>query len=161
RLTQLGLPDLDWTDSAAIRAYAGLVEAAAAADALEAARGPLEDLRRLLADEARWVEAVPAVRSMLDAVCARDHERYAAAHSRLVRLVEVGRLLARRDELGTRLLAGAPRLHAAISEDPGRSDWPDVLAELTTAWAWAAAGAVVRNHETLDVNVVQAELSQI
>ncbi|MGH4002936.1 MAG: AAA domain-containing protein [Pseudonocardiaceae bacterium] len=115
RLTQLRLPIPDWADSAAIRAYAGLVEAAAAADALEAAGRPLGDLQRRLADEARWTEAVPAVRSMLDAVRARDHKRYATNHRRLVRLIEVRRLLARRNELGTRLQAGAPRLYAAIS----------------------------------------------
>ncbi|HJT04947.1 MAG TPA: AAA domain-containing protein, partial [Pseudonocardiaceae bacterium] len=161
RLRQLELPIPDWTESAEIRAYAGLVDAAAAADALEAARRPLEDVQRRLSDEVRWAEAVPAVRSMLEAVCARDHERYAAEHSRLARLVEVRRLLARRDELGARLLAGAPRLHAVICEDPRRTDWPDLLAEFSAAWAWAAASTFVRNHETLDVNMVQAELSRI
>lgn len=161
RLMQLGLPIPDWTDSAAIRAYAGLVDAAAAADALDAARRPLEDLQRRLADEARWAEAVPAVRSMLHTVRARDHERYATDHRRLVRLVEVRRLLARRDELGTRLQAGAPRLYAAISEEPGRPDWPDRLADTSPAWAWAAAATFVRSREALDVNAVQAELSRI
>ncbi len=161
RLTKLGLPIPDWTDSAAIRAYIGLVEAAAAADALDAASRPLEDLQRRLADEARWAEAVPAVRSMLDAVRAHDHERYATEHRRLVRLVEVRRLLARRDELGTRLQAGAPSLHAAISEKPGRPDWPDRLVDISPAWAWAAAATFIRNRKALDVNAVQAELSRI
>jgi very-short-patch-repair endonuclease len=161
RLAQLGLPIPDWTDSVAIRAHAGLVEAAAAADALAVARRPLDDLQRRLADEARWAEAVPAVLSMLEAVRGRDHERYALDYRRLERLVEVRRLVARRDQLGARLHAGAPRLHAALMAEPAQPEWPDRLARFSQAWAWAAAGTLIRNRKALDVNEVQAELTRL
>ena len=44
RLAQLGLRAPDWADDAAVRAHSGLVDAAAAADRLAAARTPLEGL---------------------------------------------------------------------------------------------------------------------
>ena len=161
RLAQLRLPIPDWTDTVAIRDYAGLVEAAAAADALAAARRPLDDLQRRLADEARWAEAVPAVCSMMDAVLGRDHERYASDYRRLERLVEAQRLVARRDQLGARLRGGAPRLHTALTTHPEMPDWPDRLARLSQAWAWAAASTFVRSRKALDVNAVQAELTGV
>lgn len=159
RLAQLRLPIPDWTDTVAIRDYAGLIEAAAAVDALAAARRPLDDLQRRLADEARWAEAVPAVRSMLDAVLGRDHERYASDYRRLERLIDARRLVARRDQLGARLRAGAPRLHTALTTHPETPDWPDRLARLSQAWAWVAASTFVRSRKALDVNAVQAELT--
>ncbi|MGH3571128.1 MAG: DEAD/DEAH box helicase [Pseudonocardiaceae bacterium] len=161
RLAQLQLPIPDWTDTVAIRDYAGLVEAAAAADALAAARRPLDDLQRRLADEARWAEAVPAVLSMLEAVLGRDHERYASDYRRFERLVEVRRLVARRDQLGARLRTGAPRLHAALTTHPETPGWPDWLARFSQAWAWAAASTFVRSRKALDVNAVQAELTRL
>lgn len=126
-----------------------------------AARRPLDDLQRRLADEARWAEAVPAVLSMLEAVRGRDHERYALDYRRLERLVEVRRLVARRDQLGARLHAGAPRLHAALMAEPAQPEWPDRLARFSQAWAWAAAGTLIRNRKALDVNEVQAELTRL
>jgi len=161
RLAQLGLPLPDWSDSSAIRAYAGLVEVAAAADALAAARRPLDDLQRRLAAEAGWAEAVPAVRSMLEGVRGRDHERYASDFGRLERLIEVRRLLARRDHLDYRLQAGAPRLRAALAAEPSQPGWPDRLSRFSQAWAWAAAGTYIRNREALDVNDVQAEITRL
>jgi very-short-patch-repair endonuclease len=161
RLAQLGLPIPDWADSAAIHAYAKLVEAAAAADALAAARRPLDDLHQRLAAEARWAEAGPAVRSMLEAVGSRDHERYASAYQRLERLVEVRRLVARRDQIGARLQECASRLYAAITAEPAQPEWPDRLARFSEAWAWVAAGTFVRNRKTLDVNEMQAELTRL
>ncbi|MGH3684671.1 MAG: AAA domain-containing protein [Pseudonocardiaceae bacterium] len=161
RLEQLQLPIPDWTDTVAIRDYAGLVEAAAAADALAAARKPLDDLQRRLADEARWAEAVPAVRSMLQAVLGRDHERYASDYRRLERLVEARRLVARRDQLGARLRAGAPRLHTALTTHPETPGWPDRFARFSQAWAWMAASTFVRSRKALDVNAVQAELTRL
>lgn len=161
RLAQLRLPIPDWTDTVAIRDYARLVEAAAAADALAAARKPLDDLQRRLADEARWAEAVPAVCSMLEAVLARDHERYASDYRRLERLVEVRCLMARRDELGARLRVGAPRLHTALVTHPETPDWPGRLARFSQAWAWAAASTFIRSRKALDVNATQAELTRL
>ena len=159
------MPIPDWTDTVAIRDYAGLVEAAAAADALAAARMPLDDLQRRLADEARWAGAVPSVRSMLDAVLGRDHERYASDYRRLERLVEVRRLVARRDQLGARLRVGAPRLHTARTTHPETPTGPTGstgrLARFFQAWAWAAASTFVRSRKALDVNAVQAELTRL
>lgn len=161
RLAQLGLPIPDWSDRALIRTWTGLVEAAAAADALTVARRPLAELHRRLVDEARWAEAAPAVQSMLGAVVDRDHERYASDHRRLERLVEVRRLVARRDQLDARLHAEAPRLHAALVAEPGLPEWLARLAHFTEAWAWAAAGTAIGNRSAIDVNAVQTEVTQI
>lgn len=159
RLVQSGLPIPDWTDTTAVVTYSELVDAAAAADALVSARRPLQELERRLADESQWEAAAPTVRSMLEAVRRRDRERYAADHRRLGRLVEARRRLVRRDELGARLGAETELLHAAVTEHPGCPEWPDRLAGFSQAWAWAAASTFVRNRRALDVNRVQAEIS--
>jgi hypothetical protein len=59
RLARLGLPAPVWGDDTAIRGFMDLLDSAAAADRLAEANAPLEDVRRLLAAEARWVETAP------------------------------------------------------------------------------------------------------
>lgn len=71
-----------------VRAYASVVNAAAAEDAWTAAE-PLRTLAGVVDDPARWSDAAPAVAQLHAAVQARDHNGYAAAYRRLERLWHV------------------------------------------------------------------------
>lgn len=154
RLADAGLPRPDWTDLDAVRAYADLVDVAAAADAHAAATVPLRRIEATLAPVAAHADAAPCVRALRQATRERDPAGYATAHRRIERLHEVRRRTARRDDLGARLGRAAPRLRAAIERSP--HDWP--LAGFTQAWEWAAAGTWVLAQGVTDVNAVQSEI---
>ena len=153
RFIAAGLPRPDWTDLAAIRRYASLVDVAAAADEHARATLPLRRLESAVATVADRADAAPCVAAMLAAVQARDPGAYALAHQRLARLTTVRSQLARRDELAERV---PPRLRAAVVANPAA--WGEKLATFTAAWAWAAAGAWVAARGAVDVNAVQAEI---
>lgn len=157
RLAAAGLPRPDWRDLAAVRAYASLVDAAAAADALAAARQPLRRLADAVEDIARWADAAPCVHQLLQAVRERDHDEYAAGHRRAERLHEVRRLTAHRDALAARL---APPLREAIEGTAGDPVWPERLDGFERAWAWVSTSSWVRRQSLVDVNAVQAELTE-
>jgi very-short-patch-repair endonuclease len=159
RLRYLGLPLPDWNDLSAIRTYADLVDAAAAADGLAAARAPLDQLQQQIAREAHWSDAAPAVHELLQSVTRRDHEGYFSAMTRLHRLSDVRRAVGRRDELGDRLAAHAPLLCSAITGSPHDGDWTTRIDAFTEAWTWAAAGTWIRERKALDVNALQAEVT--
>lgn len=156
RLVDAGLPRPDWTDLDAVRAYADLVDVAAAADAHAAATVPLRRVEATLAAAAAHADAAPCVRALRRAARDRDHDAYATAHRRIERLHLVRGLTARREELGERLGAVAPRLRAAVEAAP--ADWAARMATLAQAWDWAAAGAWVLDQGTADVNALQAEI---
>jgi DNA polymerase III delta prime subunit len=122
QLRRLGLPVPDWNDLSAIRTYADLVDAAAAADALAAARAPLDQLQQQIARETRWSDAAPPVHELHQSVTGRDHETYSSSMTRLHRLTDARRAVGRRDELGDRLTVLAPLLYAAITGSP-HDDW--------------------------------------
>ncbi|GAB3448022.1 hypothetical protein GCM10027436_40600 [Actinophytocola sediminis] len=154
-LTDAGLPRPDWTDLDAVRGYADLVDVAAAADAHAAATVPLRRIEAALSSAAGHAEAAPCVRRLRQAARDRDLTEYAAAHRRIERLHEVRSLTARRDELGDRLGAAAPRLRTAV--ETSTSDWTE-LASFTEAWSWAATGAWVLTKGVTDVNALQSEI---
>jgi REase_MTES_1575/AAA domain len=155
RLTEAGLPRPDWTDLDAVRAYADLVDVAGAADAHVAAIVPLRRIEASLASAAGHADAAPCVRTLRQAARDRDTAEYAVAYRRIERLHEVRGLTARRDELGARLGASAPRLRTAI--ETSTSDWP-MLADFAEAWSWAATGAWVLAQGVTDVNALQSEI---
>lgn len=151
RFRRLGLPFPGWTDLSAIRTYAELVDAAAAADALAAARAPLEQLQQQITGKAHWPDAAPAVQGLLQSVTERDHEKYSSAMMRLHRLTDVRRAVGQRDELGDRLATHAPLLCAAITGSLRNGDWSTRIDTFTQAWTWAAAGTWIRERKALDV----------
>jgi hypothetical protein len=155
KLAEAGLPRPDWTDLDAVRAYANLVDVAAAADAHAAAIVPLRRIEASLSSAAGHADAAPCVRTLRQAARDRDASEYAVAYRRIERLHEVRELTARRDELGDRLAAAAPRLRTAIERSS--SDWPG-LATFTEAWSWAATGAWVLVQGVTDVNALQSEI---
>ncbi|MDQ6849685.1 MAG: AAA family ATPase, partial [Actinomycetota bacterium] len=159
RLARLGLPLPDWNNLSAIRTYADLVDAAAAADALTAARAPLDQLQQQIAWEVHWSDAAPAVHELHQSVTGRDHETYSSAIARLHRLTDVRRAVGRRDELGDRLAAHAPLLCTAITGSPHDEDWSTRIDAFTEAWTWTAASAWIRERKALDVNALQAEVT--
>ncbi|HEV2782295.1 MAG TPA: AAA domain-containing protein [Actinophytocola sp.] len=161
RLAELGLPRPDWTDRRAVHTYASLVDAAAAQDARAAASQPLHQIEQTPTDAARWADAAPCVRELLDAVRRRDHDSYAAAHARLARLAEVVRTAERRDDIAARLSATVPLLHQAVLAAPSDVDWNERLGSFGEAWAWASTGTWIAEQGTVDVNALQAEIADI
>jgi very-short-patch-repair endonuclease len=154
-LTEAGLPRPDWTDLDAVRAYARLVDVAAAADAHAAATVPLRRIEATLSVAAGHADAAPCVRALREAARRRDPDAYAVAHKRLERLHEVRRLINQRDGLAERV---PPRLRSAIEATAAEPVWDDRLASFGAAWSWAAAGAWVLEQGATDVNAVQAEI---
>ena len=166
RLAAAGLPRPDWRDLAAMRTYASLVDAAAAADALAAAEEPLRRLADAVADAARWADAAPCVHQLDQAVRERDHDEYAAGYRRLERLDEVRQLTARRDALAGRLPSAlraaveqAAVVQAAVVQAAADPMWTDRIDGFEHAWAWAAASTWIRQRGDVDVNALQAELT--
>ncbi|NKE58587.1 AAA family ATPase [Lentzea sp. PSKA42] len=160
-LAGLGLPRPNWTDLDAVQVYARLVDAAAASDARTAATMPLLEVVRAIADVAQWADAAPCVKHLAQATGERDHESYAAAYRRLVRLTEVMGLARRRDEIAAKLAHLMPRVHEAVSANPRDPAWPEKLAGWDAAWAWAVARAWVLGRVDEDVNALQAEVLHV
>ncbi|MBY8847760.1 hypothetical protein K7G98_03210 [Saccharothrix sp. MB29] len=160
-LAGLGLPRPNWTDLGAVQDYARLVDAAAASDARTAATEPLLEVVRTIAEVARWADAAPCVKHLARAAEERDHESYAVAHHRLVRLTEVAGLARRRDGIAAALAGLLPRVHEAVSADPRDPAWGEKLADWDAAWAWAAARAWVLDRDVEDVNALQAEVLHV
>ncbi|CAM3907402.1 AAA domain-containing protein [Kibdelosporangium persicum] len=157
-LAGLGLPRPNWTDLDAVQTYARLVDAAAASDARTAATAPLLEVARTIADVAQWADAAPCVKQLMQAVEERDHESYAAAHQRLVRLTEVARLARRRDEIAAALVRLLPGVYEAVSADPHDPSWMERLADWDATWAWTVARAWVRGYRAEDVNALQSDV---
>ncbi|XVS66404.1 AAA domain-containing protein [Actinosynnema sp. CA-299493] len=160
-LAGLGLPRPNWTDLDAVQTYARLVDAAAASDARTAATVPLLEIVRTIAEVAQWADAAPCVKHLAQAVEERDHESYAVAHHRLVRLTEVVGLARRRDEIAAKLAGALPRVYEAVSVDPRDPAWVEKLAEWDAAWAWAVARAWVLGRGVEDVNALQSEVLHV
>ncbi|OLF15429.1 AAA domain-containing protein [Actinophytocola xanthii] len=155
-LTGAGLPRPDWTDLDAVRAYADLVEVADAAQAHAAATVPLRRIEGTLAAAAAHADAAPCLRALRRAARDRDPDAYATAYRRIERLHEVRDLTARREELGGRLGAVAPRLRTAVERSP--VEWGERLASFDRAWSWASARAWVLTRGATDVNALQSEV---
>lgn len=158
-LTSLHTPVPNWTDLAAIRTYAELVDAAAARDAWASAVEPLAALESTLEDASRWGDAAPCVHALHLAVRNRDHDLYASAHRRLERLHEVNKLAHTRDSLGESMRAVAPDLHRAVHAEPADPLWSTNLPGFAAAWAWAATGAWILEQDTTDINALQAKIT--
>ncbi|MCS7482052.1 AAA domain-containing protein [Umezawaea endophytica] len=160
-LAGLGLPRPNWTDLDAVQTYARLVDAAAASDARTAATVPLLEVVRTIAEVAQWAEAAPCVKHLAQAVSERDHESYAVAHQRLVRLTEVVGLARRRDEVAATLASRLPRLYEAVSAEPRNPTWAEKLADWDAAWAWTVARSWVLGSGVEDVNALQGEVLHV
>ena len=161
RIDQLRLPAPDWTDLAAVRRYADLVDAATAADALATAREPLRRIEAAAAASADWEDSHTAVADLHGAINRRDVNDYAAAYRRLHRLGEVRHQVADRDRLAQRLAAAAPALRRAVEQGWQESHWPQRLGQFAAAWQWAAAVAWLQERELDDINAIQADINDI
>lgn len=153
-----GLPRPNWTDLDAVQTYARLVDVAAASDARTAATVPLLEAVRTITEVARWADAAPCVKHLMQAAEERDHESYAVAHHRLVRLFEVAGLAHRRDEIAAALARLVPRVHEAVSVDPRDPVWVERLADWDRAWSWAVALVWLLARSDEDVNALQTEV---
>jgi hypothetical protein len=161
RLAQVGLVKPDWNDTASVLTYATLVDAAAAQDAHELATKPLNDLEDLLETQAGWADAADTMHRLRLAVHSRSRDEYAAAHNRLVRLHAVRAQVADRDSLTARLRASAPELVDAVISSPSDPRWDRCAASFVEAWDWARTGAWVLEQDTVDTNVLQAQITAV
>ena len=161
RLAERGLPKPDWRDRSSVERYMTVVDAVGAHEGRVAAEAPIRELEDDLVKAARWTEGGPCVHELLMAVRRRDHNAYATAWRRLVRLHEVREIAARRDALGSRLKALAPSLFEAIIADPAGMEWDERLAAFNEAWRWASTATWIREQSDVDINVVQHEINQI
>ncbi|WJK36677.1 AAA domain-containing protein [Solwaraspora sp. WMMA2065] len=161
RLAAAQLPRPQWSDLSAVRAYAALVDSAAAADHLARTRTAVNAIGEPVVALSHQPTAAAPLRELVEAVAARDVGRYAAAVARLTRLTQVRELVDRRDALGSRLRAVAPRLHDAVVTDCADDRWDERLDGWDDAWAWAVVGAWLADRQITDLNRLQAEIGEL
>lgn len=161
RLRASGIEPPAWTDLSSVLTYAALVDAAAAHETWSAATAPLQELE---AELGRWIAqpgASTTAHRLVDAVRERDTAAYSTDRARMVALHEARSTLTRRDDLQRALERGAPALVRAVASDPADARWPERLGELEASWGWAATGAWIREQESADVNVLQAQIAAV
>jgi very-short-patch-repair endonuclease len=161
RLAASRLPRPQWANLAAVRAYAGLVDAAAAEDHLTATRAAVDVAAAPVAALVHEPSASSALIALVKAVADRDVDGYAVSVHRITRLMAVRTLVRRRDELGSRVRAGAPRLHDAVNATSCDGAWDERIAPWDGAWAWAVTGAWLAARQVADLNGLQSEISEV
>ncbi|HSO69438.1 MAG TPA: AAA domain-containing protein [Arachnia sp.] len=158
-LRKRGIVPPAWGDGAAVERLARSIDAIDAADAVAAAREPLNSLSAEISTVAGWEDAAEAVHMLSDAVDTRDHESYARALTWLRRLEQVAEAIARRDTLTQQVRATAPALAEAVLGTPDDDAWGSRLAHLEAAFGWGAVGAWVLAQDQVDANSIQAQIS--
>ncbi|QNP54730.1 ATP-binding protein [Tessaracoccus defluvii] len=126
---------------------------------MAAARGPLNELGDAISTVAGWSDAAEPVHRLSHAVEARDHEGYARALARLVRLEQVSEATTRRDTLTHQVRTTAPALAEAVLTSPDDDAWDSRLAHQEAAFGWGAVGAWVLAQDQVDANSIQAQIS--
>lgn len=157
-LTQLRLRPMHWGDLSEVRRFGRVVEAVNAREVLKDALAPLSELERVLQSAARWRDAGKCVLAMDEAVRLRATDRYGEAWDRLHHLLAMRDVISRRDDLGQRVEATAPGVHAAVLLEPADTRWDGFLAKFEEAWNWAATGSWISQREHVDVNRLQSDL---
>ncbi|MFI7080236.1 AAA domain-containing protein [Micromonospora sp. NPDC049903] len=161
RLAARRLPRPRWTDLAAVRAYASLVDAAAADDLLTVARAAVDATVAPVAALVHDPGASPTLPALAKAVADRDIDGYAVAVHRLARLVEVRAQVQHREDLGARLRQHADWVHDAIVLSPDDGVWDSRLDDWERSWAWAVVGAWLADRQVADLNRLQTEISGV
>lgn len=156
-----GLPVPDWNNLDAIRRYATLVEAAAAADAAVTSTAPLDQLVEMLKAEGTWSELPPVTAALRTAVQDREIAGYAASHQRLTHLHEVAATVAERNRIRAELDRSAPRLAEAIAAEPADPNWDLRLASFDKAWRWEMTGRWILAQDSEDSNALKVRLSAL
>jgi len=158
-LRQRGIVPPAWGEAGAVARLVRSIDAIEAADAVAAARAPLEALADEISDISGWSDAAETVQRLHTAVETRDHEGYARALAQLLRLEEVAEAITLRDTLTERVRAAAPGLADAVVAAPHDVVWDSRLAGLEAAYGWGAVGAWVLAQDQLDANSIQAQIS--
>ncbi|WP_051167486.1 AAA domain-containing protein [Actinoplanes sp. N902-109] len=156
-LDRLGLPAAHLDE---INVYAVMVDAATAADRLDAARLAVEAAATPIAALLHEPQPSPVLPEALAAVQARDALAYSAATHRLVRLIEIRALVTHRDNLAALLARQAPALRDAIAATPADPAWDERLAGWEAAWAWLTTGAWLNRQRPADLNRLQREATE-
>ncbi|MHA6507823.1 AAA domain-containing protein [Tessaracoccus sp. Y1736] len=158
-LRRRGIVPPAWGDGASVERLTRTIDAIDAADAVAAARGPLNELGDEISTVAGWSDAAEPVHRLSHAVEARDHEGYARALARLVRLEQVSEATTRRDTLTHPVRTTAPALAEAVLTSPDDDAWDSRLAHVEAAFGWGAVGAWVLAQDQVDANSIQAQIS--
>jgi hypothetical protein len=103
----------------------------------------------------------PINRAMLEAIDRRDAAALGEALRTLERLEGDMELLADGQALSERLQACAPKLNAALAEDPDADHWNLELAHIEGAWAWARACGWLRDFRLQSGPDLERELHEV
>ncbi|GIJ17240.1 very short patch repair endonuclease [Micromonospora gifhornensis] len=155
------LPRPQWADLSAVRAYASLVDAAAADDLLLVTRAAVDAAGEPVAALVHDPGASPVLLDLAKAVADRDVNGYAVAVHRIARLVEARAQAQRRDKLGAPLRQQAARVYEAIVASPDDPLWDSRLLGWERAWDWAVVGAWLADRQVADLNRLQAKISEV
>ncbi|GAA2519654.1 AAA domain-containing protein [Winogradskya humida] len=147
-------------DLPTVRAYARLVDAAAAEEVLFATRTVVDAAALPVLKLPHDPASSPALRDLLTAVHNRDTPAYAAAANRIVRLAEVRALVTHRDELAATLGYRSPALRDAIASTAADRVWDKRLANWHEAWDWAVTGKWLLRQRPADINRLQTEAAE-
>lgn len=158
RFEQLRLPQPDWSDLDAVRAFAHLVNVAARHDAHDDAASPLRQLSDSTANTAQRAGSGPTCTDLAQAVRGGDRRAYETAYHRTRWLLAIRGMVAERDALTARLTAAAPALAAAVTASPHDEVWTARIPALTQAWDWVRVGAWILGQQTEDANELQQQL---
>ncbi|MBO4208638.1 AAA domain-containing protein [Micromonospora echinofusca] len=161
RLAAWRLPRPQWADLPAVRAYAALVDAAAADDHLLVARAAVDAAAEPVAGLVHDPGASPALLALAKAVADRDIDGYAVTVHRIARLVDARAEVQHRDDLGSRLRQQAKRVHEAIVASSDDDVWDGRLVGWEQAWAWAVVGDWLADRQVADLNRLQAEIGEV
>ncbi|MHC9290821.1 AAA domain-containing protein [Mycobacterium sp. LTG2003] len=155
------LPVPDWNNLEDIRRYADLVEAAAAADDAVAAATPVERLHGYLRTQAQLPTPPAITLELLNALCDRDVDAYAAAHARLHHLYAVAQAVADRDRIRRELDRSAPVVAREIAANPSAAEWDSRLGTYEQAWQWEMTGRWILAQDSEDANALKVSLNAV
>lgn len=159
-LTDLGLPEPDWSDPLALDDLARMLAAADAEDATRAAAAPLTDLARRLGEASATSGAPEALRDLEAAARAFDVDGYARAWDELTDIASHADELDEIAGLSEPLQRHAPRLLSALTADPSDPTWR-VLDRFEQAWDHGIRDAWLTDRIDVDPNVLAAELALV
>ena len=139
-----GLSSPDWTDTAGVANYVGVLDAVDAAKAVRSHTAALAELEDFLSEQGSWRDASPVVTALALAVAARDVDAYRRAHTRMWDLYRARDLISQRDALTDAVSDAAPGLADAMFDDAYSDAWDVCLRAVPGAWNWVRASEWVR-----------------
>ena len=134
-----GLMEPSWNDLEDLRALKEAAEAVPLEEEFKGASSRFNDLENCLLIIAANPNVHPVVRQVLEAVRARNDQRYGATFQTLQNLQRSREELERHRTLLHRLKIAVPTLASQLMSSFADRGWDNRMAEFTAAWNWARA----------------------